>query len=129
MFKKREKRLEKNKVLFLNYLIKFIFVKHNFRFTTLKIKNFTVNSLLVLKKINFFKKFKNKTLFFSRRFSRFLNMFKICRITPTENNHIQPLARLCKTQLRFLSRSLKKRKFSINSGSVLKLVLEKLNQK
>jgi len=64
MFKKREKRLEKNKVLFLNYLIKFIFVKHNFRFTILKIKNFTISSLLVLKKINFFKKYDIQLVFY-----------------------------------------------------------------
>jgi hypothetical protein len=54
LVEKREKKLEKNKIFFINYLLKFFFKKVKINYCV--IKHYNTSVVFFLKKVNFFKK-------------------------------------------------------------------------
>jgi hypothetical protein len=66
---KSERKLEKNKTLFVNYIFKYILV--GVRVISLLCKYFSLNFLIFLKKLNFFKKVKLINIIFLIKLSPF----------------------------------------------------------
>jgi hypothetical protein len=79
LVEKREKKLEKNKIFFINYLLKFFFKKVKINYCV--IKHYNTSVVFFLKKVNFFKKVhpNNIILFVNYNYSFFKKIRRIKR--------------------------------------------------